>query len=160
MTKHTRKPAATATSADTLWSVPTRAAAAAVTVVGAVMIAVAAAQARTTTDLDTQADHAGLATLGLAWIALAALVWVLLGQRTLRIARRQALAPLLHARSTASHRPAPIVSNELGFLATERMGRFHRPGCLLLAGKVAESNSWAAHLRAGRTPCEVCVVDE
>lgn len=41
-------------------------------------------------------------------------------------------------------------------LAARGLGRFHRPGCLMLDGRNAVAASETRHRAAGRTPCGLC----
>jgi hypothetical protein len=43
-----------------------------------------------------------------------------------------------------------------GLFASPAMSYYHRPDCLLAAGKQLDAADEAAHVAAGRRPCEVC----
>jgi hypothetical protein len=61
----------------------------------------------------------------------------------------------------ARHLPAEALAGESSVPATTlvsmpAMTRYHRPECLLVAGKPVHAAAAAAHARAGRVPCGVC----
>jgi hypothetical protein len=53
-------------------------------------------------------------------------------------------------------RPVPAIDARDALLSAPTMTRFHRPGCLLVAGKPVAPSSVQTHEMAGRRPCGVC----
>lgn len=76
-------------------------------------------------------------------------------------------AALFTARRTINRRPVPILdlvepavtpetAGASGLVSGEGMTLFHRPDCLLAAGKPVDRADRAAHEQLGRQPCGMC----
>ena len=76
--------------------------------------------------------------------------WILEGRRAGSRRRRRWMAE--QRRRLA----APPVTAAPTLVAGERMTRYHRVGCELVAGKAASAASRLEHERQGRRPCGVC----
>ena len=77
--------------------------------------------------------------------------WILEGRRAVSRRRRRWMAEQRRRLAAA----APVTAAP-ALVAGERMTRYHRPGCDLVAGKVLSAASRVEHERAGRRPCGVC----
>jgi hypothetical protein len=99
--------------------------------------------------------NAGMA--GLAVAAVGNVLWLLQGrravaERTRAVVGRLSDRPPPRRRTVAPARRAA----DGGFVATEAMTHYHRPDCLLVAGRSARPQARAEHVAAGRTPCGAC----
>ena len=124
-----------------------------------------------------------LSLLGLVTAGAANGIWLARGRRGVSLART-ALFPyppgshsasgngmsmrddVVAAWSPSGFRPRPPAAEALraasvardseGLVAASNMSRYHRSGCLLVAGKEVRVVARAEHERAGRAACEVC----
>ena len=115
-------------------------------------------------------EQVGLSSLALvgAVIALASNTWflargrqmirgaqgVVLGDRRLMSYRPDAVAP--DTNGTNQYRTRAVAAPGGHHLTVPGTSRYHRPACLLVAGKNTDGATRSAHEQAGRTPCEVC----
>jgi hypothetical protein len=77
-------------------------------------------------------------------------LWLVAGMRQLR-ARRRVLI------ETWPRQPAPTASvQEPDVVTAERMTTYHRPSCLLVAGKALRSGTRSALERRQKRPCGMC----
>ena len=76
--------------------------------------------------------------------------WILEGRRAVSRRRRRWMAEQRRRLAAPPVTTAPVL------VAGERMTRYHRPGCELVAGKAASVASRREHERQGRRPCGVC----
>lgn len=103
-----------------------------------------------------------LGTAGVALVVAGDGAWLLSGRRALRRARRnlhglQVLMPDLVIPEAVGSPPGDGGASSVVVLeAIPGLRRYHRPGCLLTAGKAAEPSSRAEHDAAGRIPCGAC----
>jgi hypothetical protein len=91
------------------------------------------------------------------------LAWLLHGRRALGERRRLLLPDVAEA---VTHQPVVVgplstrsdaTTVDDVFLAGEGMERFHRPGCVLAAGRTGWTTATRQeHEEAGRRPCGVC----
>jgi hypothetical protein len=110
-----------------------------------------------------QAAGSGSVRTGLAWLnlCLAGLVvagvgnglWLLRGRQVVTLARVEVLGVPASAETPVV---VPSSNGHGGLVSGSGLARFHRPGCVLVAGKGVEVATWVSHDRAGRRACEVC----
>jgi hypothetical protein len=114
-----------------------------------------------------QAAGTGSVRSGVAWLnlCLAGLVvagvanglWLLRGRQAVTLARVSVLGHPRPVRVGSRESVYPAEDNGHAVLvAMPGLRRFHRPGCLLVAGKRVRVASRVAHQRARRLACEVC----
>lgn len=140
------------------------------TAVGVACVIVAAVGAGRADDLRAQVRWLNVGTIGVVVLGAGNVVWYLVGRRANGALRRR-----VHAALAAQGRGAPIgasatsaPSGESGatasasgaLVAGRGMTRFHRPDCLLVAGKTVRPATEATHHRRGRRPCGVCLLPE
>jgi hypothetical protein len=84
-------------------------------------------------------------------------LWLLQGHRAVR-RQKQVLLRLIDASAggTPHGLDAGSVTLDTDRWAGERMTRYHRAGCLLVAGKPVTCAPADEHVRAGRAPCAIC----
>lgn len=121
-----------------------------------------------------------LAVVGLIVAGCANVLWLARGRRTVTLAKTAVLphawirgsrangfGPAAGVWSSVPGLPAPAgpVLNGAtrstpprtgAYLAAEGMSRYHRPDCILVAGKAAIAAAPADHVSGGRRPCEIC----
>ncbi len=78
--------------------------------------------------------------------------WILEGRRKVSRRRRRWMAEQRRRLAAAA---APVAAAP-ALVAGERMTRYHRSGCDLVAGKTLSAASRLEHEREGRRPCGVC----
>ena len=79
-------------------------------------------------------------------------IWLLRGQRAVTAARAEMAGALRSRREVI----APVSTNGSGYVAAPATARYHRSGCVLVAGRAVEAAGRANHEAAGRRPCEAC----
>jgi len=124
--------------------------------VGAVAIGVGWYQAAGRIRVAGQMNWTMVSVAGTVAIGLATLLWVLAARRAVE----QRLGAVLSGAEQTRMPTTPIVALLPGadnwVVATENMGRFHRPSCPLTRGKTVRRASRADQEQAGRRPCGVC----
>jgi len=80
--------------------------------------------------------------------------WFLVGRRAVGLRRRTLLRPLAQALRDPVGDDLLVGSGVLVFVTS--MGRYHRSGCQLVAGKPLRGATREEHETSGRTPCGVC----
>lgn len=121
--------------------------------------------ARDQADAGNQVAWVNLAVLGFLVAGGANGVWLARGRQSVRRAQRATLARFSTTPQQAP-RTVPLSTNGNGrgatvhgwdeLVATPEMTRYHRPTCVLAAGKATTAADRVAHERAGRRACEVC----
>lgn len=64
--------------------------------------------------------------------------------------------PWRSVRGEVDLRAVPAAHADAGLVSSERMTKYHRPGCQLVAGKAVVAGGRRTHEEAGRRPCGVC----
>lgn len=77
-------------------------------------------------------------------------LWLVAGMRQLRARRRLLIETWPRASATVA------TTRELEVVTAERMTTYHRPSCLLVAGKALRSGTRAALERRHKRPCGMC----
>ena len=80
--------------------------------------------------------------------------WLAAVVKAVRV-RKAAAVELVQWRFASAGTTGPAGSAD-GFVAAERMTRYHRPQCSLVAGKTVADATLAEHSAAGRRPCGMC----
>jgi hypothetical protein len=94
-------------------------------------------------------------------------VWLFGNLREVTRLRRQVLlGPAAAAGSPTAATPRPLAPERDGdarqvpapaaLVSSPSMSRYHRPDCIMVAGKPVKAASLATHRRAHRQPCQVC----
>lgn len=92
---------------------------------------------------------------GIAVSGAANAVWLLAGRRAVGV--RRVAGVVDPARSLSRERADRAGSVELGLVvAGGSMTHYHRPDCVLVAGKPVQTGTAGELAEAGRTPCGVC----
>lgn len=133
-----------------------------VNLVGFVLIVAGYLVCRATAEPSRIQLATSIASGGLVVTLAGNIVWLFGNLREVTRLRRQVLIgsatakpPDVPAFGSAEGRP-PTASV---LVSSPSMSRYHRPDCLLVAGKAVKATSLAAHRRAGRKPCQVCRPD-
>ena len=95
-----------------------------------------------------------LGIAGLLVGAVGGVRWLAAVVKAVRV-RKAAAVALVRSRFAPARTTGPAGSPE-GLVAAERMTRYHRPGCSLVAGKDVTAATLAEHSAAGRRPCGMC----
>jgi hypothetical protein len=140
-----------------LWSPRTAVTVAGVGTAGVVAMIVAWSATARTIRVERQVDWIPLGVAGAAALTLAMVAWVLSGRRAVavRLAGLATLRPTAPAPSGAAA-SAPVAAGDGSLVAAERMVRYHRSSCPLVAAKPTRPASRSAHEAAGRRPCGMC----
>jgi hypothetical protein len=77
-------------------------------------------------------------------------LWLVAGMRQLRARRRVLIETWPRASSPAA------ITRELEVVTAERMTTYHRPNCLLVAGKALRTGTRSALERTKKRPCGMC----
>ena len=113
-------------------------------------------------------DQVGWVAIAAAAVMLAGAVsgaWLLAGRRAVGLRARHAvplpaesaLADVVDLRLKPLVISAPVAEvNFADLVAAPGMRYFHRADCLLARGKAVAPAERTAHIKQGRTPCEVC----
>ena len=113
-------------------------------------------------------DQVGWVAVAAGGVMLAGAVsgaWLLAGRRAVGLRSRDAfplpvegqLADVVDLRVGARVITAPVAEvNVADLVAASGMRYFHRADCPLARGKAVAAAERTAHLKQGRTPCEVC----
>ncbi len=121
-------------------------------VVGLVLLAMAWVGASGRQETSDQIAWLNLGIVGVLVPAVAGRLWVLRSRRTVQYR----VGMILDAADAV---PLDVIGQPVRphrLVTAAKMSRFHRPECLLVAGKALSDDSLAAHERAGRRPCEMC----
>lgn len=116
------------------------------------LLAVAWAGASGREETSDQIAWLNLGIVGVLVPAVTGRLWVLRSRRAVQYR----VGAILDAADSV---PIDVVAQPLRphrLVTAARMSRYHRPECLLVAGKALSDDSLAAHERAGRRPCEMC----
>jgi hypothetical protein len=126
------------------------------TFVGLLLVGIAWYGASSSVAVSAQVRWANLAVGGLILLGAGQLAWLLTGRRAVGELRRHVLR---QARSDAVVEQAPVAhAAENGrFVAAKNMTRYHRPACLLVAGKKVEAGAETKLQKRGLRPCGVCL---
>lgn len=100
--------------------------------------------------MESQLSALNVAVLGMLVIGAAQALWFLRGRRAVHDRRR-----LLLGVDAAPQRAALAVADDDRFAGTERL--YHRLDCAMADARNWTPSPRAAHERAGRTPCGVCL---
>ena len=93
--------------------------------------------------------------LSIVVLGVVSATWILEGRRAVSRRRRRWMAEQRRRLAAA----APVTAAP-ALVAGERMTRYHRSGCDLVAGKTLAKASRLDQERAGRRPCGVCRPDD
>jgi hypothetical protein len=104
--------------------------------------------------LKDQVPFLDLGVVGLLVGTAGGVWWLAAIVKAVRV-RKAAAVVLVRSRFDSVKVTGPVGRAE-GFVAAERMTRYHRRGCALVAGKDATAATLAEHSAAGRRPCGVC----
>jgi hypothetical protein len=132
----------------------------ALAVTGLILILVSYVGASGTPHFSVQAEWLTLGIAGIVVTGVGIAMWLMTALRVVRIRQRLMIDTLLAMAGAMGRVPDDWDSR--GSKATDvlvsgpAMTHFHRRGCQLVAGKAVESVGRVAHVRAGRTPCEMC----
>jgi hypothetical protein len=125
----------------------------ATTAIGIVLVLAAWFQASGEVHLNDQVGWATVGSAGVIVLGAGNLAWLLAGRRSVGALRRAVLA----AAPVAGAEPAEaVLAMPDALVAARTMTRFHRPDCILVAGKSVQAHSLDTHRRRGRRPCDVC----
>jgi hypothetical protein len=123
--------------------------------VGAVVVTFAWYRAGRTADGADQLVWLEVGVAGVVAAAFTAALWVGSGRRAV-CRRRVRLLGMLGPAPDAADAVVTGVAGAALLLAIPRGGRYHRPSCVLVAGRAAVSVERSGHEAAGRVACEVC----
>jgi hypothetical protein len=118
---------------------------------GVLLVVVAWIGASGERQLSPQVVWVNLAVVGSAIAAVGQATWLLQGRRAVGVLRHQVLPDRERPRRPAAPPIAPVAAT--GVVAIAGSGRYHRPDCLLVAGKDVDGVDAA---RDGLQPCDVC----
>jgi hypothetical protein len=133
-----------------------------VNLVGLVLIVAGYLVCRATAEPSRVQLATSIAAAGLVVTLAGNTVWLFGNLREVTRLRREVLlgpvpaAPSSAVVSGAAERPAPTASI---LVSSPSMSLYHRPECLMVSGKAVKASSLAAHRRARRRPCQVCLPD-
>jgi hypothetical protein len=119
--------------------------------IGVVFVVVAWIGASGERRLSLQVAWVNLAVVGSAVAAAGQASWLLQGRRAVGVRRHQVLPDRERPRRPAARPTARVAATRVVALAGS--GRYHRPDCLLVAGKDLDD---VDATRDGLQPCEVC----
>lgn len=125
---------------------------------GAVALAAGWIGGSGTVVLSHQAGWLGLAVVGNLTAGAAMVGWLLGGLRSVRQLKQDVVADL-DGRWPASVTKPRLTLDPTGLVNLDGASRYHRAGCRLVEGKATKLATPAAHHKAGRQPCGVCVRD-
>lgn len=108
-----------------------------------------------TVDLDSQTRWLAVGICGLIVGGFGMVAWLLLGLRAVTALKHEVLAEL-ESRLPAPEAASPAAAPAAALGTVPGMRRYHRPDCLMIAGKNASWAPEAEHVRAGLQPCGVC----
>lgn len=108
--------------------------------------------------LSRQAGWLGFAVVGNLLAGTAMVGWLLGGLRSVRQLKQEVVAEL-DERWPASVTQAGAILDPTGLVSLDGASRYHRASCRLVQGKATKLGTPAAHRKAGRQPCGVCVRD-
>jgi len=121
--------------------------------VGAAVVLLAWQRSGHTADGAEQLAWMEIGVAGVVAAAFSAALWIGAGRRAV-CRRRVGLLGSLPTGPEAGVVTAP--ATDAALLATPRGGRYHRPACPLVSGRVALPAERDAHQAVGRIACEVC----
>jgi hypothetical protein len=119
-------------------------------------------EASSTINLSTQLICLAIAIIFVAIAGAGSAALLADGLREIRVRRSEVTQQLTDA--IAQRRvPAPAAPpglDDRNLVSGVGMSKYHRPGCLLVAGKFVDTLDRSDHLHAGREPCDICHPDE
>lgn len=125
---------------------------AALSIVGAVIVAWATIASSGTDDLEGQVTWLNVAVVGLLIAAGSDVAWLIAGRRRILEARRS----LLTSPSEEPVSATPVDASSADWVHLSGTVRAHRPSCLLIDGKPAEPIDAATARSLGVRRCEIC----
>jgi len=149
-----------ATLPERLWGTPVRAGTFASAIGGGALVAMGWVGASGTRVVSDQLPWLVTSIAGLGLAAFGQGVWILSGRRTLG----RGFVAVLPAPARRADVAGPVTdaqtkrTDDGALVAVDgRVGLYHRTACAFVQGKTTTPAERAAHERAGRTPCEVCL---
>ena len=124
------------------------------TALGASLLGASYLGVSTEVHLKDQVLFLDLGIAGLLVGTFAGVCWLAAVVKAVRV-RKSAAVALVRWRFGSVGTTGPAGSPE-GLVAAERMTRYHRPECSLVAGKDVTAATLAEHSAAGRRPCGMC----
>jgi hypothetical protein len=106
--------------------------------------------------LGEQVPFLDLGVAGVVVAGVGGVAWLTTGLRAVR-SRKAAVLAQVRSRFDGASAVDDAAPGAEVLVAGARMTRYHRPDCLLVAGKPVSPGSPADQRRAGRRPCGVCV---
>jgi len=104
--------------------------------------------------VDAQIPWLNVAVSGLLLAGFGNTLWLLRGRRSVADLRTSLLPPTFG--TTGEPVDAPVPAEQRQLVSAAGMTRYHRPDCLLAAGKPVVGASRRTHEMAGRLPCRTC----
>jgi hypothetical protein len=106
--------------------------------------------------VEDQVSWAVLSVAGTTAVGLVTVLLVLAERRAVEQRLRGVLDSVAERHGSTAER-AVASDTAAALVATDDMGRYHRPSCRLTHGKPVRASERAAHEAAGRRPCGICL---